>query len=625
MDTTNTATDKDRAEILSAIELGEISNLLPQPLSAEETDALVERSKTDVGSPFEPAMLQRLAATRRTQERKADFMRLKARLKEETKVQVGVLDQDLDAIDREMRGAEGAATGQGGKVTFPDIEPWPEPIDGAELLDDIVRATLDYMAMPAEAARACALWVVYTHLYDLFEHAPRLNIRAPTKRCGKSLLRQIVGRLVLRPLSGAGITVAAVFRVMDKHHPTLLLDETDAFAKDDETLRGVFNAGFDRDEPFLRLVGDDHEPRAFDVFGPMALVGIGNLADTVEDRSVVISLQRRRPKERGKRYRKRKTPEFATLVRKIARWGQDIREALADPDPEMPEALDDRAQDKWRPLVSVADAAGGAWSDLARAAALALSGTGAEADVDNGSASLMLLADLQKLFRGDYDDALQAKGSHLVGEFSPGRDKGGRGFERFQSEALAKALGELPDRPWGTWHKGKPVSTSAVAKLLKGYGIRPGAIRWGDKVPNGYRRLQFEDAFERYLDSTAEQDKTVAYALPLGKTGFEVPTFLQPNKSGDLRAKTGFLQGERVGTSKSAKPLEKQGMLARRNLESGKSRENTCSTAPESSRMPIGNQVEGGEGGGTMQLERVMTIRERRRLGLSFAVELARG
>jgi predicted lipoprotein with Yx(FWY)xxD motif len=43
---------------------------------------------------------------------------------------------------------------------------------------------------------------------------------------------------------------------------------------------------------------------------------------------------------------------------------------LIDPDPSIPAALNDRAADNWRPLIAIADLAGGEWPQLARQASL---------------------------------------------------------------------------------------------------------------------------------------------------------------------------------------------------------------------------------------------------------------
>jgi hypothetical protein len=566
--------DVKQAELLDAIETGAIDNAAPRSLSTEEIEVLVERCKTDAGAAFESETVERLKATKHAD--LAAFMRLRSRMIEARKIKVSALDRLLgDGADDARK-----ETGQGGAVEFPEVEPWPEPVDGAALFDELTRAFLDFMHILPDAARACALWAVFTHLFELFEHSPRLNIRSPTKRCGKSLLREILERIVARPLPAEGITAAAVFRTIEKYTPTLLLDEVDAFAKDDDVLRGVFNSGHKRGGSIIRTVGEDFEPRRFKTWCPLALVGIGSIADTIEDRSIIISLQRRLPSERGKRYRGAKTPEFDVLARKIARWARDNREHLADADPDMPEALHDRAQDNWRALIAIADLAGGDWPETARAAALALSGA---EEGDNAQAGVMLLADIRVLFDGGYDDALNDSFGART-ELEPGRTKGQPGFERLASDALARALAALTDLPWATWTRGRPITANHVAKMLKTFGVRPSTIRWGSKLPHGYRRLQFGAAFERYLDAsvaTKGSDIAGAHTRAPGNPDFEVPTFLQPNKSGAFRAKQSSYKDGGVGTSKTAQSIEFTEVKECRNFETPSPKDvHVC--APES-------------------------------------------
>ena len=65
------------------------------------------------------------------------------------------------------------------------------------------------------------------------------------------------------PLSGR-VTSAALFRVIEKSSPTLLLDEADTYFREDAELRGVVNGSQRRElAHVLRCVGDDHEPRRF--------------------------------------------------------------------------------------------------------------------------------------------------------------------------------------------------------------------------------------------------------------------------------------------------------------------------------------------------------------------------
>ena len=56
-----------------------------------------------------------------------------------------------------------------GKVAplrFESPEPWPEPVNGAELLDEIAATYRRYVVLPEHADIALALWTVHTYSYD---------------------------------------------------------------------------------------------------------------------------------------------------------------------------------------------------------------------------------------------------------------------------------------------------------------------------------------------------------------------------------------------------------------------------------------------------------------------------
>ena len=55
---------------------------------------------------------------------------------------------------------------QGRAIAFPEPEPWPEPVDGAALLDEIAKAIGAHVVMPEASRDACALWVAHTFLLD---------------------------------------------------------------------------------------------------------------------------------------------------------------------------------------------------------------------------------------------------------------------------------------------------------------------------------------------------------------------------------------------------------------------------------------------------------------------------
>src|SRR5262245_42118308 len=214
-----------------------------------------------------------------------------------------ILDRLVEGA-RARLGLSGGTTDrkQGHAVSFAEPEPWPDRVDGAALLDGIASAIRAHVVMPDHCRDLCALWVLHTYLIDRFLISPRLAIRSPTKGCGKTLLLDVLGRLVLRPLPSTNVTPAAIFRVIEAHRPTLLIDEADTFLSHNDELRGVLN-GNRKGSTVLRTVGDDHEPRAFATYSACAIALIGKLPDTLHDRAVTIDLKRRRPKERIRPFR----------------------------------------------------------------------------------------------------------------------------------------------------------------------------------------------------------------------------------------------------------------------------------------------------------------------------------
>src|SRR3954447_6367225 len=102
-------------------------------------------------------------------------------------------------------------------------------IDGAALLDELRAKLTRYVVLPsAQAADATALWVAATHAQAAWAHAPRMVIRAPERRCGKSRLLDVVEATSHNPLITVNASPAAVYRAIGSDNPpTLLIDEAD--------------------------------------------------------------------------------------------------------------------------------------------------------------------------------------------------------------------------------------------------------------------------------------------------------------------------------------------------------------------------------------------------------------
>ncbi|HET7225579.1 MAG TPA: DUF3631 domain-containing protein [Candidatus Eisenbacteria bacterium] len=355
------------------------------------------------------------------------------------------------------------------------VEPWEEVVAGAVLADEIAKSFRRFIVLPTHADVAVTLWVLHAHAHDAFEISPILAIQSPTKRCGKTRLQQVIAALVPRPMMTSNLTPAVLYRGVDTFQPTLLVDEADSFLKFNEELRGIINSGHNRSSAHvLRCVEPHFNPRAFSTWCPKVIGLIGRLPSTIEDRSVIVPLQRKRRDETVERLRgDRLQHELEPLRRKAARWTQDHFERLAAADPEVPANLNDRAADNWRCLLALADLLGGDWPSAARRAAMALTGA-AEGTEETGE---QLVADIHTLF------AVHG--------------------EKLSSEEMVSRLMALPERPWGEWNEGRGFRPRALAALLRGFGIESRNVKFSDgKVLKGYHRAQFEDAFARYLPHT---------------------------------------------------------------------------------------------------------------------------
>lgn len=401
-------------------------------------------------------------------------------------VRVSILDQSVEGRRANLYGRSAQAP----SLNLANPEPWPEPVDGAELLAGIADAVRSYIVMEDGEAAAVALWILHAHALDAFSISPRLAVTSAEKRCGKTTLLDVLGRLVPRPLPTANATAPAIFRTIELCTPTLLIDEADTFLKRNDELRGVLNSGHRRGGSVLRLLGDEHEPRAFSTFAVTAIAMIGRLPNTLADRSIEIRLRRRRTNEARTPFRSDRANDKG--ARMAARWAKDHMAALRRADPSIPASLHDRAADNWRPLFAIADEAGGEWPERARKIAVAFSAR----DDDDGSQGELLLADIRETFgeieRGVLKITLP-NGAGIVD------------VDRIRSADLLRILAGKEDRLWSEWGARRlPINPHGLARLLKPFGIQPTTHRFrrvdGESFTDkGYLRGQFEDAFARYL------------------------------------------------------------------------------------------------------------------------------
>ncbi len=134
-------------------------------------------------------------------------------------------------------------------------------------------------------------------------NAPRLVIRGPERRCGKSRLLDVVEALSHDPLLTVNASAAAVYRSVTVDPPVILVDEADTIfgpkAEGNEDLRGLLNAGHQRNRPAVRYDASTNSVQHLETFAMAALAGIGQMPDTIEDRAIIVRMRRRAPGEKG--------------------------------------------------------------------------------------------------------------------------------------------------------------------------------------------------------------------------------------------------------------------------------------------------------------------------------------
>ncbi|MGI8925747.1 MAG: DUF3631 domain-containing protein [Tepidiformaceae bacterium] len=402
-------------------------------------------------------------------------------------------------------------------------------IDGAGLLDEVYAADARFVVLPSESARvALTLWTAATHAQQCWEHATRFVLKSPLKRCGKTRGLEVTSELVYRALPSSNISVAALVHGIDAQDPpTLILDEADAiFAKrrgdhseTAEALRGIINTGFGKGFSYVRYDIASRSNISSSTFCMAIVASIGDLPDTIEDRAVVVTMQRRAPGERVSEFRRRKAlPVLHELRTRLHAWAVSHAPELLIAEPEVP--AQDRAHDVWEPLIAIADAAGGEWQERARRACLEL--TASASDPDDGTSGERLLSDLYQVFA---ERARMTTAQILIG------------------------LHAIEEAPWGDWKNGHSLKARDLAWLLRPYQIKSHNIRAGGAVARGYERHDFAPAWTRYTHASATSATPATDSLAGGDSESENPvadddegiryTSATAHSESENRAKTG--------------------------------------------------------------------------------------
>jgi hypothetical protein len=199
-------------------------------------------------------------------------------------------------------------------------------------------------------------------------------------------------------------------------------------------------------------------------------------ADTIIDRSIVITLVRKLPTQRVDALAIDAKEKMLDTRRRMVRWTADNLAAVKFDIEGTPMMGNDRARQNWAVVAAFAQAMGPQAHAALLKAAVELSDTaGIEENVE-----IDLLNDIRDL-------TLAKKEVHI------------------QSAVLVKELLKLKERPWGEVNRGRELTENKLARMLKPFKIAPEKFRDGIVTHRGYSVPALMAVFDRYLASSSKE------------------------------------------------------------------------------------------------------------------------
>jgi hypothetical protein len=355
-----------------------------------------------------------------------------------------------------------------------------------DVLRDIEAYLLRYLSFPEPGYPfAMALWCAATYLWPHFDAFPYLVITSSTKRSGKTRLSELLSFIASNPRNMAAMTSATLFRMIRDENPTIFIDEAESLSSETaDTMRTVLNVGYRRGQMIPRM--SNGEVEEWPAYCPKVFILIGDVFDTLRDRSIIVTMRRGAAPQRflyepakadGQEIGER-------LSERLLEAKNTILDAYADPDG-LP-FLQDRDEEIWMPIFAIArvlcpdrmdeltcvavDMCTDKTAEARRHTSLEMEA--AERDATNTEYGERLLRDLA---------TVMPKGKTIKGMWT--------------TDALA-ALFALPTGPWRKL-RGTGLDAHDMSNLLSPFGVAPKLIRTGKKVARGYTRVDVDRALKQ--------------------------------------------------------------------------------------------------------------------------------
>lgn len=343
------------------------------------------------------------------------------------------------------------------------------------LFDEIEEALNTYTVFRSDhEARLLTLWVAHTYAAEQAHTTPYLFIRSATPSCGKTNLLDMLVDLAHNARRIDNVSTAALFRriAAENGRVVVLLDEIqDHYLNDD--IRGLLNSGYKRGGTYERCHPKTLEPEAFETFSPKVIAGMNTMParwKSVETRSIEITLRPALPGEKYEEYDSLDFEDIAPpITERLQAWSETTK--LPRRQTTTVEGLRGRNLELWRSLLIIAEHAGPRWTQYAVEACRALTlNKRASIQEDYGP---LVLGDIREIWPADE--------------------------EAVHSRKLVELLRDMEERPWMNMYGKEALDQDSLAKLLRPFEIISSQIKVNGVNKRGYRLVDFEDNWERFL------------------------------------------------------------------------------------------------------------------------------
>jgi hypothetical protein len=383
------------------------------------------------------------------------------------------------------------------------VEPGQSVPDGRvsegreSLIAGVMKFVADYIVMSEPERLVVACWVVPTHLMEVWDLFPHLAITSPEKRCGKSTLLELLGWVVFEPQFATNIAPAAMYRLIQKLKPTLLMDEAQSLQRHgseaSEVTRELINGSISKSGKVIRCIGKNHEPATFSIYCPKVIAMIGEPDGILADRCFPVRLKRKSKADVVKRCRSKEVGGVGLKLNEwIQGWVEKHKTDVASTYEKLePFDIDnDRMADLLLPLQAI------------------LKVNGEEGFLE------LLKGYAEGLGERDRRQESQSQGVRLLAACREIFSSRPPWVSFLGTNDLIDELKKREEEPWGTFRYGKPINPEGLAKLLGPYDIKSGRNK--DQSARGYFKADLQKAWDLYLppDPSAPQENPSIPANP---------------------------------------------------------------------------------------------------------------